>query len=412
MTESSLSIIEWEALRYEAVIESIEERGSIHPSISKITVSRDSNYDISTRMEGSGASVGSHDPEPNLKKGESVASTRIVGYEGSSTKVTIDDVYQGDLTIRGDGRIEATALTFKILFEYPNSDSPGWLSIWCINGPRFLTAPRVTERMHEKKIGRKRERLISGESEHSVEFIFPGSGLASDHWLIKNSLFELRFCFVQPEFGPNWSRNCEIQLMMPRGNFSFDDSFDNILESLSFVVGKRLTRVGKSLYSASGYPIRESANNPWGLDIQQECKHPEMPPVPLSEGDYDFSIAEPIISKLTESFCCVRDEFSFSTAMWQFWMSKISPAEGSLVFLSMAVENIMTAWFKSTKTKTRAQYMSDEEFMSLAKEPMEAFRSALDKREYADRILRKVGAANNMGVNERYETFFKEIGLH
>ncbi len=409
--DTSLPMIEWEALHTERVVDSIKERGGIHPAINKITVSRDTNFNIVTELQGTSAAFGSHQPELNLKKGQSIPGIRIVGYDSSSTMIILDEVYPGDISIRGDGHIEGKALTFRATFEYSNPDPPRWLSIWCVNGPRFSSAPRLTERKHEVKIQRKRGRVLPDESEHAIEFVFPSSTLSSDYWLIKNSLFNLRFCMVQGGFGPDWSKNFEIQLMLPQAGILFENSFDNILESLSFVVGKRLTKVGKSLFSGSGYPIRELSNNPWGLDIQQECRNPEMPPVPLSDSDLDFTVAEPTISKLAESFCLVREEFSFSTAMWQFWMSKISPAEGSLVFLSMAVENVMTAWFKSTKTRTRGQYMPDAEFALLTKEPLDALKAALATAKYSDRILRRLSQANNMGVNERYELFFEEIRL-
>ena len=79
--------------------------------------------------------------------------------------------------------------------------------------------------------------------------------------------------------------------------------------------------------------------------------------------------------------------------------------------LSTINEILMNAWYKSNGSKTKGIYMPKEEFDELLKDEFEAVEAKLEGVEYGDRILRRMHNAYNMGVNERFDFFFKEIGL-
>ena len=106
-----------------------------------------------------------------------------------------------------------------------------------------------------------------------------------------------------------------------------------------------------------------------------------------------------------------RDELALSDTMWLLWLANLVPVGSSLVYLSAAMENLMTAWFKSTKSKLGGTYMPPKEWDPVIKGPLDILQTNLIGNQYSDRILRKVNNANNFGPNERFEYFFDEISL-
>lgn len=410
LPENMLPAIEWEALSDPRTISELEEKGKIHPAIESILLVRDDNYEIKVTLKGTNAKTGRYDPDEKLRMGENVQGSNVIGYENPYTRIIFENLFQGHTTIRGDGLIEADAMLGRAICEYQNEEKPGWFSVWCLNAPKSFLAPRVTERNSDSKLIRNRKAAGGDEKDSKVEFSFPKEGISRDHWIIKNHLFEVRLCFVPEYFGPKWSKNCSLEFPLPQDSISPNELPEDIIESVSFVLGKRLIPIGTSLYSVAGHHIKEMVTNPWGLDLKLECENPEMPPFPLSR-NHNFLISEPVASQITETYYLLRDDLSFSKSMWQYWISRIVPAEGSLVYLSMAMETLMAAWFKSAESKTKGVYLAEEEFSSIAEEPFKLLGTKLAGKEYSDRIMRRARQSNNMGVNERYEFFFNEIDL-
>jgi hypothetical protein len=71
----------------------------------------------------------------------------------------------------------------------------------------------------------------------------------------------------------------------------------------------------------------------------------------------------------------------------------------------------MSAWFQSKRSKTHGVYMPTAEFQTRFAVPLAAFATAAEGVLYGDRIVRRANGANTMGVNERFEVFFEELGL-
>ncbi len=76
-----------------------------------------------------------------------------------------------------------------------------------------------------------------------------------------------------------------------------------------------------------------------------------------------------------------------------------------------ALEALMRGWFSSKRSRTRGVYMPTKDFRSRFADALEAFTVGAKDLPYGERIVRKVGRANEMGVNERFEVFFEELGL-
>jgi len=79
--------------------------------------------------------------------------------------------------------------------------------------------------------------------------------------------------------------------------------------------------------------------------------------------------------------------------------------------LATSVEILMNAWYKSNKSKTKGTYMPNAKLDELLEDEFEAIEAKLEGVEYGDRILRRMCNAFQMGVNERFDFFFEEIGL-
>ena len=71
----------------------------------------------------------------------------------------------------------------------------------------------------------------------------------------------------------------------------------------------------------------------------------------------------------------------------------------------------MKAWYKSKKSKTKGTYLPKKEFDKLLEDEFKALEAKLEGVTYGDRILNRMRNTFQMGVNQRFDFFFEEIGL-
>jgi hypothetical protein len=105
------------------------------------------------------------------------------------------------------------------------------------------------------------------------------------------------------------------------------------------------------------------------------------------------------------------DACALSDALSKIRLADTGVMEAALPHLANALESIMWAWFRSTKTKSRGKYLEDGAWGDALKGSLEAIGENIKAVPNADRLIRRVKGANNFGVNERFEHFFAELGL-
>lgn len=193
------------------------------------------------------------------------------------------------------------------------------------------------------------------------------------------------------------------------GGTPTDQVREAMCDILGFLFGRHILNVGTTAHDDVGLVIRDKAQQPWGRDVVATSSGPDRPPILLPSKGSDGT--EALLGPLIEQYLLLRDEFDLSAAFWTVWAADRMPTGFDLPLLSSALERVMNAWFKSTKTKTRGVYIPKEDFDRLLGDELNAAAAKLSGRPFADRIERRLRGAFNMGTNERYEVFFEELQL-
>jgi hypothetical protein len=71
----------------------------------------------------------------------------------------------------------------------------------------------------------------------------------------------------------------------------------------------------------------------------------------------------------------------------------------------------MNGWFKLPGSKSQGHYIEKDRLYQLLRDDIESIRMKLSGEPYANRIMRKIQTAHEIGVTDRFRFFFEEIGL-
>lgn len=401
---------EWELLRDHLEVTNLVDKGDLHPATERIVLSRVEDYSIALKLTGKNASPVSLKSKPTPKRGEEYKPKEVVGtgLDGSIIKV-IGAVVPG-LRIKPDGELSGEGSAFQVVVDYQTGKASQTRSLWCLNGPDDMIPWRSTRRTSGKDVKRERESMTGdGELKQSWKGTTFSSS-AADHWRLKVGGDEVILGQVPSEFGPNWSKNMSVEFRTLSTWCRQKDGEKGLLEGLSFIVGKRLIPIGSTDYFDGSHPVSQTAVKAWGLNLKAECSNPADPPINLQAND-TFTELDPIGSSIVTKYLDLRDEFSLSETIWMYWLSKIVPLGSGLVYLSASLENLMNACYHSVKSKSKGAYLDTDTWNGFLKAPLELLENNLGQTKYADRILGRVKRANALGVNEKFEFFFEEIGL-
>jgi hypothetical protein len=164
--------------------------------------------------------------------------------------------------------------------------------------------------------------------------------------------------------------------------------------------------IGTTTFDIHGYPIISVGWSPWGRDAQAMSRAPDEP---LFRCDYK-SVESNLNGFLTK-YLSICDEFDLSSVAWTIWIARRTAIGPDLALYAMALERLMNSWFRNSRSKSKGTYMPKEQFEALLGEDLAKAGSKLTEAAYGDRILRRLSSAFQMGVNERFQAFFEEIGL-
>ncbi len=210
------------------------------------------------------------------------------------------------------------------------------------------------------------------------------------------------------QFTPNWSAGLGLEFRQDLGGIPDVETRKAIAEALSFLFGRQLLYIGFTSFDSLGQPLEEQAVAPWGDDVVATCQAPSWPPLRLP---WEPDQSERIISSLIRSYVSLRDNLDLSDVLWAYWVGVRMPLGFELPLFGLALERLMAAWFRSNRSRSSGVYMSAAEFEQLTAEPFMQVERQLGVREYGDRMMRRMRGAFQMGVNDRFETFFEELGL-
>ncbi len=401
--------IEWEPLSVGGLWKfDLPENTSVGPEFQTIEVSRAPDWRIQATALGIAKGRMPDVAPRNLQAGQVIVPEPEVSATRGSTLLTLREANLGGISgkLVGEWRRHLSAASGRIVFGDPGEalNRAETCFVWCLNGPReefpFTkgTERKRALRFERDRVGipkRVRELEDFGISFDTVAVPPPESGItpAALAFVPKGVMQDddlrpvsLEFRLKTPAILPEWP------------------VLDVHLQALSFFIGRRLIPVGYTLFDNEARQTLHELRSAWSVDLQADCARPSMHPVPLDD-------PETLFARLVPRFAENAKSLGLLDAMWLVWLSHAVPLEASLPSLATSLEGIMSAWFRSTKTKSKGKYMPDKDWLTISDEAVKNLQQALGAHPHAARITRRVQGANNFGVNERFEQFFDEIRL-
>lgn len=404
--ENFLPAIEWEPLTAGDATWtfSLPEGNAVGDVFGQLRLTRDADWQLRAVASGESAAGVLLPPETKLRAGQMIPPIPAILAKGAGSTLTLREAHLGDGRGNLAGAVErdisATYGRIVFLNEPDSVASARSCLVWCLNGPgEDFPFTVLTERRRVVRYERERKDFPARERE------------------LKGSLVALDAIRIPPPPGTNVPavlgttpkglnvdpalRPCAVEFQVS-GTVPVWDQLDPYLAGVSFVLGRRLIPVGFTLFDDQARQRLHELRSAWAFDLRADCARRSMAPTPTSEG---------VLAALVPRFVDRAASLGLDDAMWLVWLAEAVPLEAALPNLASALECLMSAWFKSMKTKSGGKYMSDADWATVSAEPMKSLASALTGRPNADRIERRARGANNFGVNERFERFFEEISL-
>lgn len=289
-----------------------------------------------------------------------------------------------------------------------NNNEVVHLTEWYLNGPRRHVFSRVTNRKLSKVFSR--ERLESKDNKlESIRVPGEASGFSVDFLRIKIDEYRFVIGKVPKGIGPEWSSNIGIEYRTDWGRIPNDVERRKILELCSFVFGRHLLLIGRTMYDKDEQIVQSFACSPWGKFAKSLCSKSDCPPISI--GLPRQGKAETVINQLLPMYNELCDSLHLKEALWNCWIAREMPAGANFPILCTGIESMINGWFHFKKSESKGLYIENGEFENLLKEDVERIQSKLKGVPNYDKILRKILASNQFGITERYQRFFDEINL-
>lgn len=349
-------------------------------------------------------------PRSRARPGELVEPVTLNGADASgSFRVELREVYINDVHSVDGGPLTVTMSAQAGRIEFGSTvEGSGTCFVWCLNGPRDISPLHYTEREQVDRYVRRRpgeaDRVFEA-NEHdgfTLDFLcLPGFG---------GPCKQVALNWIDEKVAPSQIRpmSLEFQLADSATTPTWDD-IDLYIAAISFVLGRQLIPVGFTIFDASVNPRVHEVRAAWSPNLESELQHASVSPVPL--GGAPSPAKESAIGTLVMALQREADTFGLVDALSRLRLAKVGVMEAAIPNLAAALEGIMSTWFKSSKTKSKGKYLDDAAWSAALDAPLAALNTNLRAHSSAERIIRRVKAANHFGVNERFEQFFAELGL-
>jgi hypothetical protein len=277
-----------------------------------------------------------------------------------------------------------------------------WRSDWYINGPHATVYCRGTSRRREGTFKRERSMRVGNVTLRD----WPTGGLSNfDHLGVDSTEARFAFCEVPDGLAPEWTSPASIEFPGPVPDANVRDA---VAEIVSFAIGRRLMRVGSSVFDASGTVIESEIINPWGQGIRRLCSYADRSPFTYGQPSDDM---ERLLAMLVPRYLGCREQFGLQDALLTYWLASESFALVDLALYSSALESLKNGWFKSTRSKSKGAHIPEEQFTAALAEPLQQIDRIVTDKSLPAAIARKIRGAFRMGSNEQLDAFFEEIGL-
>jgi hypothetical protein len=389
---------EWDTLSERDLVFQVERFGPLVEGLDTLAVSRNSEYELVCTLTHQHPSLFAQGAD--MKAGQ-ITQGHELRAQGKGHPVVLEDVVamRNEFTSSREG-IRATAQLHTPRVVRTLADGkPERLAEWYLGGPRSAAFWRWTERRQRFEFSRLRsqgdlqtEPLTATQKLRDHIVLTPCPGLT------------LVLSEVQKIYGPSWSKNVCIEYSGECANTD-PDVRAAVMEGISLFFGRRLLPIGESILGTNGE-----------LLVAKHWSPPAHARSLSSASDMrmcggDLFDTEDQLNAFLRAYLEHRTELELSKVLRTLWVARSLPLGPDLAIYGAALERLMTAWYRSSRSKSRGVYMSKSDFERLLGPELASAAAKLAESEYGERITRRLFGAFNMGVNERIENFFNEIGL-
>ena len=408
---------EWEAFAVPLTDLNVVRLGSHEGELGTLSVLRNDEYGLAFTLESKldhATLEGLHgDREGTLLEGVPIDAVGTLPFDKISIPKAVVTHFKQTWTVDKPSRTTAEVRASHVTrtFKSDTSGKPHFTTEWFISGPRDFRWSRLTLReRHQRAV---RIRSPRGPIDETISLCRPPEGTRPD---TASSIDHIRLTpidgvqlivsSVPEEHGPKWSRCLAIEYHHGTSPVPADSDRDAIAEALGYLFGRQLLRVGRTSFDEKGLPLEEYACSPWGRDPVRTAIASDLPPLRLGhEG------SEAVFSTFVAEYLNRRSELNLREVVWTIWIAQRMPLGFELPLYSTALERLMNAWFRSSQSRSKGVYLPKAEFDAHTRDEFKTIRPRLANSKYGDRIMRKMQNAFQMGVNDRFEVFFEEIGL-
>jgi hypothetical protein len=297
------------------------------------------------------------------------------------------------------------------------------LTDWFLNGPttHFLF-PGYTKRKLKVQRSRSRTGIRSGTDRSNLG---ERSEHRHDYVLVRARGMSYMVHSVPSDAGPEWTQGLGIEYRAEWGGIPDHATRDAIAYLVGFVVGRRLLRIGHSEFDENNRPTLRSAVPPNTIHAETMSRMVDLPPVQLvRESDMRIrSDLGTVLRQLTPTFLDKVDQYNLRGALFRYATALDLPLGADLPLLQSAIEMISKGWRQEMKVRGSVEpgfYMSITDFNASFGEELQAVRRKLaardvkmhlTRREYGERLARKMSRSYEMTGNELMDSFFQGIGI-
>ena len=414
-------LTEWESLARPCVYEHVAwPAPPFMQSVRKVTISRDDNFQLQLVAEGipvTGEVAQRHVEARAIPLGSFQSASEIaVQAHGAniSLKLHVDPepaslvMTASEKTFRQHGHLYVFKRTWTKKFAFDGGDADpkleplgpvAWLSDWYVNGETGFHFSRLTKRRRASRFSR--ERAASPLTVHEL----PSGGSARDHIVVDTPIVRFTYGKVPDSQAPAGVGAVSIDFVAPLPDV---ETRTAVGEIVSFILGRRLMRVGATTFDASGWSIEDESVNPWADNVRALCKSADLPPVPY---DFDGAKLEALLADLVPRYLAARESLKLKDALWGYWIAKESSVSIDLPIFAAAVESLKKSWFASTKSKSKGAHMPKDAYDNLVGDLVAQLSARIREAGAAEEIIKNIAGANRMGLGEQMRVFLEEIGL-
>lgn len=411
--EEVLEYLEWEKFDEPIEIDKVQETEPLYEGNKNIIITRDEKYYLQTIFS-------TDNFVPYIKDQKSTPGKVIHTYDiiGWNTKRKIKYKLQycnmKSYSLQGN-LMDAPSFQINlhsphIIAHYDTRSKMKKLIEWIINGPNDSF---IYQNATERKIEQKYERTRTDIKKTKVSSLKKKGSERGSHRLdfLMVSMEDNMFIIskVPKTLGPIWSNNICIEYSTDWGTIPSDEEREINRELCSFILGRQLFLIGHSIYNRNNDLIGQLLCNPRN-DSRRYTNLPDYPPIRNIPRSNEQSF-DKILSHLLPQYQKKRDLLNLHTSLNLYWIARLMPIPSGLPILAASLENLINNWYKSMESKSQGCYISKKEYQAIVREDILRIKKKIDSIPYGPKILNKIQNAYQMGITDRFKSFFIEVGI-